>query len=91
MATDLAAGMMPQIIPIDLEFAVIIHVNKFMHERVFHMSLAEEMTLAKHYRTCLGVEATSPHRVARSAHDILRGDIAARLLQMLYHEYYRWT
>ena len=43
-ATHFAACVVPQVVPVDLELAMIVHVHQLVHERVLHVSLAEKST-----------------------------------------------
>ena len=51
--TYLATCMMPQIVPIDFELAMIIHMDKLMHHRVFHVLFVHDAFLTK--RNCARV------------------------------------
>ena len=46
MPTNLTAGVVPQVVPVNVKFAVIVHMDEFVHERVLHVTLAEEPALA---------------------------------------------
>ena len=48
--------MMPQVVPVDFERALVVHVHQLMYESVLHMSLAPESTLAEYCDTRVGHE-----------------------------------
>jgi len=47
---------MPQVVPVNFEHALVIHMHQLVHEGVFHMSLAPESTLAEYRDTRAGDE-----------------------------------
>jgi len=42
---------MPQIVPIDLEHALVVHMHQLVYDGVFHVSFAPEPTLAEYRDT----------------------------------------
>lgn len=46
LQTHFATGVMPQVVPVNVKLAVIIHVYEFVCQSVFHVSLAARMVLA---------------------------------------------
>lgn len=75
--TRLTTCVVTQIVPVDLELGVIVHVNEFVHQGVFHMTLAEKSTLAENDGTCLRAEASCPGVVTRSTQNVFRGHLTA--------------
>ena len=90
-ATHFAACVVPQVVPVHLELAMIVHVHQLVHERVLHVFLAEKSSRAKDDGSSFGVEPSSTRVVARSTVDVVRRHLAARQLQMLDHEHHRGT
>ncbi len=82
---------MPKVVPVDVEFAVIVHMNELVHERVLHVTLVKEPTLAQDDCACLWAEATRTRKVAWRAHDVLRVDVAPRESEVLEHKHDRRT
>lgn len=78
---------MPQVVPVNVEFAVIIHMNKLVYERVFHVPLVEEPALAQYDCTSLWAEAAGARKVAWRAYDVLRRNVAPRESEVLEHEH----
>ena len=78
--------MMPQVAPVNLELAMVVHMNQLMDEGVFHMTLAKESALAQEDCSCLWAEPSGTRKVAWRAHDIRRGDVAAGEFEVLEHE-----
>ena len=78
MPTDLAACMMPQIIPVDLELAMIIHMHQLVYQCLFHVLFAEEMVLAQDHGPRFRTEPTGLCSLARSAYNMFRFNVVAR-------------
>lgn len=83
--SNLAARMMPQVLPIHFELDVIVHVNHLMHQRIFHMALAPKPILAQQ-DALFGAEPPRASHVARLTVDVVGGQVAAGLLQVFEHE-----
>jgi hypothetical protein len=84
----LAAGVMPEVIPVDFERALVVHVHQLVYEGVFHVSFAPESTLAEYRDTRAGNESTRAVVAARLAAQMLRSDGTPRLLETFEHESY---
>jgi len=69
-STHFAARVVLDVIPIDLEFGMIVHVNHFMYNRVFHVFLVKEPILAEH-DSILWMESASTLLMARLAHQMI--------------------
>jgi hypothetical protein len=69
--------MMPQICPVHLELAVIVHVHQLVHEGVLHVSPTVECSLAEYDRAEIRAEAARAGFVTRGAYDVVRRDRAA--------------
>lgn len=78
--------MMPQVVPVDFEHALVIHVHQLVYKGVFHMSFAPESTLAEYRDTRTGDEPTRTVEAARLTAQMLRSDWASRLLEPFQHE-----
>jgi hypothetical protein len=61
---------MLDVIPIDVEFRMIIHVNQFMYNRVLHVFLVKEPILTEH-DSIVWMEAASTLLMARLAHQMI--------------------
>ena len=83
--------MMPQVAPVDFELSVIVHMDKLMHQRFFHVFLAEEMVLAQYDGSCLGAEASRLSGLTWRADDVLGCNIVSGKLHMLEHKDNRRT
>lgn len=69
-STHFATRVMLDVIPIDLEFRMIVHVNQFMYNRVFHVFLVKEPILTKH-DSVVWMESASTLLMARLAHQMV--------------------
>lgn len=87
----LTAGVMPQVVPVDLEHALIVHVHQLMYESVFHVSLIPEPTLTEYRDTGVGHEPSRAVVVARLATQVLGNDRAPGLFKPFQHEYHDWA
>ena len=52
----LAARMVSQVIPINIEDGVIVHMHEFVHYGMLHVLLIEKVSLAEYDCTCVGGE-----------------------------------
>ena len=77
---------MPEICPIYLELAVVIHVHKLMGKRVFHMLLVYNKVLANGHSPRLRLESSRTDTGAWRANNVLWLDVAAMSLQVVEHE-----
>lgn len=89
--TYLAARMVSKVTPIHVEHRVIIHMQKLMHEGVFHMFFVEEISLAKHNCASIGREPARAGEVTRLARDVGRRAFYPSKFEMFEHELYRWA
>lgn len=62
--THLAAGVMSEVIPVDLELCMIVHMYKFMHHRVFHVFFVHVIPLTEHNGADVGCESPGATTVA---------------------------
>jgi hypothetical protein len=87
----LAASMVSKVTPIDVEYRVIVHMQKLMYDSMLHMLLIEEISLAKY--DCAGVwrKTARMGEVAGQARDVGRREVCAGELEMLQHELNRWA
>ena len=88
--TYLTTSMMPQVVPIHVKLAMIVHMHEFMCKCILHMLLAPEMTLAEDYCTC-GMESAGTGGVAWGTDDAGGRDGAARQTEVVEHEYDFWA
>ena len=88
--THLTTSMMPQVLPIHVKLAMIVHMHEFMCKCILHMLLAPEMTFAEGYCTC-GMESAGTGEVARGTDDAGGRDGAARQTEVVEHEYDFWA
>lgn len=79
--------MVPQVVPVNLEATLIVHMHEFMHHRVLHVLRAEEVPCAKHDSTSVVLETSGACLVTGSAQNILCWHFAANQLQVLEHEH----
>lgn len=87
----LATCVMPQVVPIYLELAMIVHMNKFMHNRVFHMLLMHDALLADFHHASIRPKATGTPRATRETSDILRLYVVASPSNVLKHKCDGWA
>jgi hypothetical protein len=69
-STHFATCVVLDVIPIDLEFRMIVHVNHFMYNRVFHVFLVKEPILAEH-DSIVWMESASTLLMTRLAHQMV--------------------
>jgi hypothetical protein len=69
--------MVPEIIPVNFEPTLIVHMHELMHHRVLHMCLAEEISCTEYNGTPLVLKAPRARPVAGSTQNILRWHITA--------------
>lgn len=69
--TYLTASMMAEIVPVDLELGVVVHMHKLVYDRLLHMALAHELPLAKQDSACLRAESTRASSVAWRADEVV--------------------
>jgi hypothetical protein len=79
--------MMAEIIPIDLEFGMVVHVYELVHHGVLHMAFAKESALAEQDCTSLRAEASRPREVAGKALYVLRRHGRTLQAEMFQHEH----
>ena len=79
---------MPEVIPVDLERTLVVHMHQLVYEGVFHVSFAPESTLAEYCDTRAGDESTRAVVAAWLAAQMLRSDRTPRLLEPFQHESY---
>ena len=75
-SAHLAACVMPQVVPVDFERALVIHMHQLVHESVFHVGFAPEPTLAEDRDPRGGNEPARAVVAARLAAQMLRSDSA---------------
>lgn len=73
--------MVPQVVPVDFEYALVVHVHQLMHDSVFHMRLTPEPTLAEYGDTRVGHKPPRTVVTARLTTQMLRGDRAPGLFE----------
>ena len=72
--------MVPEVVPVDFEHALVVHVHQLVYECVFHMGLAPEPTLAEYRYTRVGYEPSRTVVAARLAAQMFRSNWAPGLL-----------
>ena len=77
---------MPEIVPVDLELHMIVHMDELMHDCILHMILVQELALAEYDCASFGAESARPVNVTRRADNVIAGDIAAIQLEVFHHE-----
>jgi len=77
---------MSQVVPVDPEHALVIHMHQLMYNGVFHMSLAPESALTEYRDTRAGDEPARAVEAARLATQMLRSDWAPGLFEPFQHE-----
>lgn len=90
LESHLAARMVPQILPVDLELGMIVHVHQLMHQRILHMTLAPE-TILTEQDPALWAESTGTSEVAWLTVDVVSGYVCTIRLQVLHHERHCWA
>lgn len=78
---------MPEIIPVNLESTLIVHMHELVHHRVLHMCLAEEISCTEYNSAPLVLKASRARQVAGSTYNILCWHVTSGDLQMLEHEH----
>ena len=68
---------MPQIVPVDFEHALVIHMHQLVHDGMLHVSFAPESTLAEYRDTCARDEPAGAIVAARLTAQMLRSDRAS--------------
>lgn len=86
--THFAACMVPQVAPIHLELAMVVHVHQLVDKRVFHVALAEKPAGTKHDGAGFGTEPSRTRVVAWGTQNVGRRNSAARQAQMLQHKHH---
>lgn len=76
--THFAAGMVSQVLPINLELTMVVHVYQFVDESLLHVFLAEEMTSTKYDGSRIRAEPAGTRQIAGSAKDIRRRHLTTR-------------
>jgi hypothetical protein len=87
----LTAGMVPQVVPVDFEPALVKHVYHLVHHRVLHVGITKVDTLAHNDGPLVRMETTSVSAVARRTYNVRRRKLATGCSKMLHHENYRGT
>lgn len=78
---------MPQVVPVHLELALVVHMNKFVDNGALHVRFVYEPVLAQGYGAGCGHEATGALLLrAGQADQMLWGDVTATGFEMLDHE-----
>ena len=77
---------MPQVVPVNFEHALVVHMYQLMHKSVFHMGFAPESTLAEYRDPCVGDEPARAIVTARLATQMLRSYRASGLFEPFQHE-----
>ena len=77
---------MPQVVPVDFERALIVHMHQLVHDRVFHVSFTPESTLAENGDTRGRDEPARAVVAARLAAQVLRSNGAPGLFEPSQHE-----
>ena len=88
----LAARVVPQVAPVDLEAAVVVRVHELVHDRVLHRAPRREAPRAEEDAPRRGVEPAKDRALrggAGPARDVRGRDRAACELQVFAHEYDR--
>ena len=85
--THLTASVVPQVVPIDFEHTLIIHVHQLVYESMFHMCLAPEPTLTEYRDAYVGHEPSRAIVAARLTAQVFRGHRTSRLLEPFQHEH----
>ena len=88
--THLATGVMPQILPIHVKLAMVIHMHELVCQGIFHVFFAPKMTLAEDDGTC-GMESARTSEVARATDNVAGWNGTTRQTEMLEHEDDFWT
>jgi len=78
--------MMPQVLPIHVKLAMIVHMHEFMCKCILHVLFASKMALTEDYCTCR-MESAGTGGVARGTDDAGGRDGAARQTEMVEHKY----
>jgi hypothetical protein len=84
----LATCVVPQVVPIHPELAMVVHVNQLVHQCMLHVRLAKEMPSTKNDGPRIRRKAASTAHVARGTKDVRRRYFAAGKFEMLEHEHY---
>lgn len=84
----LATRVVPQVVPINLELAMIIHMNQLMNKRVLHVLFVQKPALTEGDRSGFWHESPRACIVARRADNVVRCNVAAVLLEVLQHEHH---
>jgi hypothetical protein len=82
--------MMPQIVPVNLELAMIVHVHELVCQGILHVFFVHKMALAKDNGTN-GVKTSSTNRGAGCANYVVRRDRTTGQLQVFEHKCHRRT
>ena len=77
---------MPQIVPIHLELAMIVHMNEFMHDRVLHMLFMHYALLAESHSASIWRKATGAHGTTRGTDNVLWLHVAASSSEVFKHK-----
>ena len=79
---------MPQIVPVDFEHALVVHMHQLMYESVFHVCFAPESTLAQYRDPRAGNEPARAIVAARLTTQMLRSYRAPGLFEPFQHKHY---
>ena len=85
MNAYLTTGVVPQIIPVDLELCMVVHMHELVHHSVLHVAFAHEPVLAQHDDPCRA-EPSRSGTITRCADNVVRRHIRAGQLQVVQHE-----
>lgn len=89
--THLATGVMAQIVPVDFEHALVVHMHQLVYDSVFHVGFAPESTLAEYRDPGAGDEPARAIVAARLAAQMLRSDGTSGLFEPFQHKNYCWA
>lgn len=82
--------MVADVVPVDVELCVVVHVHHLVNERVLHVFFIYKAVLAEH-DAVVRTEAASELLVARRAEDMRGRDPVGHECELLRHEHHSGT
>lgn len=83
--THFAACVVPKVVPVDFELAMVVHMDEFVSEGLLHMLFVHKVTLAKNYGAHR-IKASCANGGTRHADYIVWWDRTPGQLQVFEHK-----
>ena len=82
---------MPKVIPVNLKFCMIKHVDELMHHGLFQVFLVQEVALTKENGSKLWRKSSGTCAITRGARKMLGSNTGTSKFQVLHHERHSWA